>query len=88
MKEYTLKKLDSAYSAKILAIVFQDTEHFNSSSKHLDYIIRTDSTAFNSVKNFLNDNPFVQTQMCLDESFLNSKKPNSIFKSNVSIISR
>lgn len=85
MKEYTLKKLDSAYSAKILAIVFQDTEHFNSSSKHLDYIIRTDSTAFNSVKNFLNDNPFVQTQMCLDESFLNSKKPNSIFKSNISM---
>ncbi|XP_051153055.1 phospholipid-transporting ATPase ABCA1-like [Leptopilina boulardi] len=84
MKKYTSKKLDDL-SSKVVAIVFKNSEQLNFQSKHLEYIIRPYSSSIKGINNFLLDNPFVQTQMCLDESFLKITKPHSFLKSNITM---
>ena len=82
-------------SLKILGVVFKGSNGFNSTSKHLDYTIKSDLIPkfpfaspidIKGINAFIDVIPFVQVQMCLDETFLNMKAQNSSYKSEVSRI--
>ena len=84
MSAYASRQHES-YSIEVLAVFFKNPEKLDSSLKHLEYIIRTENHHYgNGIKNFLENSPFVKTQICIDESFLKMKMPNSSVKSEVS----
>ena len=83
------------FGDKILAIVFEDTEsyahHYN-----LDYTLRSsyDSPTnllggvfekynFYYVRHIFMSYAYVQTQMCIDEAFINMSAPNPSFRHKV-----
>lgn len=97
LKMYALYQSQSPIN-NIIAVVFDD-KYINVSTKHLEYTIRTSYAIPNilyKVENqgpvqitlehaFIDVIPFVQLQLCLDESFIKMKAPNPAFKSQVSI---
>lgn len=79
----------------IIAVVF-DEKYANISSKHLSYTIRTpyvlpnilykiedEGTSISLEQALIEVVPFLQLQLCLDESFIKMKAPNPSFKSQV-----
>ena len=95
LKEFALEKAENPFM-NILAVVFKNPENLNSTSKLLEYTIRsevvpkslfeTPMELISGIKAFLETIPFTQVQMCLDESFLNKTVPNPSYKTDVSII--
>ncbi|XP_033219462.1 retinal-specific phospholipid-transporting ATPase ABCA4-like isoform X2 [Belonocnema kinseyi] len=84
LKNYTSKKL-ADIDAEVLGVIFKNPDELNSTSKRLDYTIRSDGRSINAFLDFVKKKPFLQIQMCLDESFLTLKMSNSNFNSQISI---
>lgn len=85
MNAYASRKHES-YSIEVLAVFFKNPERLNSSLKHLEYVIRTEKNhSDNGIEYFLENSPFVKTQICIDESFLKMKMLNRSIKTEVSI---
>ena len=98
LKMYALYQTE-APTNDVIAVVFND-KYVNVSTKHLGYTIRTSYVIPNilyKVENqgpvqitleqaFMEVIPFVQLQLCLDESFIKMKAPNPAFKSQVYIL--
>jgi hypothetical protein len=98
LKMYALYQSQSPIN-NIIAVVF-DERYINVSTKHLEYTIRTSYAIPNvlyKIENqgpikttlehaFIDVIPFVQLQLCLDESFIKMKAPNPAFKAQVCII--
>ncbi|XP_011496889.1 PREDICTED: ATP-binding cassette sub-family A member 1-like [Ceratosolen solmsi marchali] len=97
LKMYALYQSQSPIN-NIIAVVFDD-KYINVSTKHLEYTIRTSYAIPNvlyKIENqgpikialehaFIDVIPFIQLQLCLDESFIKMKAPNAAFKSKISI---
>ncbi|XP_014205590.1 ATP-binding cassette sub-family A member 1-like [Copidosoma floridanum] len=97
LKMYALYQTRSP-TTDIMAVIF-DQDHVNISTKHLGYTIRTpyvipnilykmemqDPSKITIDQAFMDVIPFVQLQLCLDESFIKMKSSNAAFKSQVSI---
>lgn len=92
LKEVALKSIEDI-SRKILAVVFKDLNEFNSTSKNLQYTIKSPLiprfpyatpidfiTGYNA---YVETFPFVQVQMCIDDTFLKMK--NSTYNATVSL---
>ncbi|XP_033219403.1 phospholipid-transporting ATPase ABCA1-like isoform X2 [Belonocnema kinseyi] len=85
MNAYASRKHES-YSIEVIAVLFKNPERLNSSLKHLEYVIRTEKNhSDNGIEYFLENSPFVQTQICIDESFLKMKMPNRSIKTQISM---
>lgn len=95
LKNYTYEHGFDMYDVKMLAIVFKNTYD----ERELDYVLRTSfDTPTNSLGGifqgyshyylrecFTNRIPYIQTQMCLDESFINISIQNPYFTPKVTI---
>lgn len=80
----------------IIAVIF-DEKYANISTKHLSYTIRTPYVLSNILYKIESEGPsldqalievtpFVQLQLCLDESFIKMKARSPSFKSQVGLL--
>ena len=82
---------------KILAIVFEETDYEHFVSKHLAYTLRSsydtpdlfsgvlkDARFYHIEQLFFSSIPYVKTQMCIDESFINISAGNSFSRQVIS----
>lgn len=94
LKEVAIKTIEDI-SRKILAVVFKDQNEFNSTSKNLQYTIKspliprfmyaTPIDMISGYNAYVETFPFVQVQMCLDGIFLKMKVPNSSYNAEISL---